>query len=79
MCKKWGNNLTWINKSENNAPHEATFLKFDSSKIKRIFGWNPKWGINEAIDKTVEWTKAYSEDKDIIKCCDNQINEFFNY
>ena len=33
--------------------------------------------IEEAVSKTVEWTKAYSNNKDIIQCTDNQIDEFF--
>ncbi len=79
FCEEWGENLTWINKCEDNAPHEANFLKLDSSKIKNKFNWEPKWGIKDAIEKTVEWTKLYSKGEDVTKCCDNQINEFFNY
>lgn len=78
FCEKWGNNLKWINKSEKDAPHESNFLKLNNMKIKNTFNWNPKWGINEAVEKTVEWTKAYSNKEDIIKVTDNQIEEFFN-
>lgn len=77
FCEKWGENLKWVNKSENNAPHEANFLKLDSTKIKNTLNWQPKWGIEEAIKKTVEWTKAYSNNENIILCTDNQIDEFF--
>lgn len=77
FCEKWGETLKWVNKSENNAPHEANFLKLDSTKIKNTFNWHPKWGIEEAVSKTVEWTKAYSNNEDIIQCTDNQIDEFF--
>lgn len=78
FCEKWGNNLKWINKSQNNAPHETNFLKLDSTKIKDIFNWKPIWGIEKAVEKTVDWTKVYFNNEDIIKCTDNQINEFFN-
>lgn len=78
FCEKWGNNIKWINNSEKNAPHEANFLKLDSTKIKNTFNWKPKWGINEAVEKTVEWTKAYSQKEDMIKFTDYQIDEFFN-
>lgn len=77
FCEKWGNDLKWINKSENNAPHESNFLKLDSTKIKSTFNWKPMWGIEKAIEKTVEWTKAYSNNENIIKITDNQIDEFF--
>lgn len=78
FCNKWGNDLKWINKSENNAPHEANFLKLNNAKIKRTFNWKAKWNINKAIEKTVEWTKYYKEKNDMISCTDKQIEEFFN-
>lgn len=77
FCEKWGNGLKWINKSEKDAPHEANFLKLDSAKIKNVFNWKPTWGITEAIEKTVEWTKVYSNNEDIVACTNKQINEFF--
>ena len=77
FCNKWQNNLKWINKSEADAPHEANFLKLDSAKIKKTFGWKPKWGIEKAVEKTVEWTKAYLNNEDIVACTNKQIDEFF--
>ena len=78
FCEKWGEDLKWINKSEDNAPHEANFLKLNSSKIKEVFGWKTRWDIDKAIEKTVEWTKVYENDGNIISCTDKQIKEFFN-
>ena len=77
FCKKWGNDLNWVNKSEINSPHEANFLKLNSSKIKEVFNWKAKWNIDTAVDKTVEWTKDYADSKDIISCTDKQIEEFY--
>ena len=59
-------------------PHEANFLKLDCSKIKSIFGWKPKWNIDMAIEKTVEWTKEYLAGGNISDCMDRQIKEFLN-
>ena len=77
FCEKWGNGLKWVNKSEANAPREANFLKLNSSKIKKTFGWKPRWNIEKAIEKTVEWTKEYSNDGDMISCTDKQIEDFY--
>ena len=66
-----------INQAEANAPHEANFLKLDCSKIKRVFGWKPRWSVNEAIGKTVEWSKVYLSSGDVCTCMDSQIKEFF--
>lgn len=77
FCDKWQENLRWVNKSEIDAHHEANFLKLDSTKIKNTFNWQPKWGIEKAVEKTVEWTKVYSNNDDIIECTNNQIDEYF--
>ena len=77
FCEKWGEGLSWENRSDN-GPHEATFLKLDCSLLKNTFGWQPKWGIQEAINKTVEWTKIYLSGDDIPSEMDREIGEFFN-
>ena len=78
LCNKWGDNLTWVNKYDG-GPHEAAFLKLDNTKIKETFNWQPRWHIDETIDKIIEWTKVYLENKeDVPMEMDREINEFFN-
>lgn len=77
FCTAWGHGLSWINKHDG-GPHEANFLKLDCSKLKSCYGWSPRWGVKEAIEKTVEWAKAYAEGKDLAVCMDEQIKEFMN-
>lgn len=74
FCDKW-KGISWKNVHDG-GPHEANFLKLDCSKIKSIFNWNPKWNIETAVDKVVEWTKVYIENKDINKCMEQQIKEY---
>ena len=76
FCKKWSEELKWINQYDG-GPHEANFLKLDCSKIKSVFGWQPRWGVAEAIEKTVEWSKIYHAEGDVSVCMDKQIKEFF--
>lgn len=75
FCQKWGSNMTWEDKFMG-GPHEANFLKLDCSKIKTVFGWKPRWNVETAIEKTVEWAKCYFEKKDINECMNKQIIEF---
>ena len=77
FCSHWGNGLKWINQSDG-GPHEANFLKLDCSKIKRTFGWKPRWDVEKAVKKTVEWSKAYFAGDDMSLCMDRQIREFFD-
>ena len=57
-------------------PHEAHFLKLDSSKARRELGWKPRWHIGAAIDKIIDWTRAYAAKEDIRKVCLEQISEY---
>ncbi len=75
FCQKWAG-ASWKNVSEKNAPHEASFLKLDCSKIKSKFGWKPRWHINEAVEKTVEWNKSYFNNEDVSVIMDSQIKDF---
>lgn len=77
FCDAWGSEQTWENKFVG-GPHEANFLKLDCSKLKETFEWSTTWGIREAIEKTIEWTKIYKAGEDISACMDKQINEFKN-
>lgn len=76
FCKCWGNDLTWENQFMG-GPHEANFLKLDCSKIKNVFGWKPRWHVEEAVEKAVEWSKVYLHGQDAAACIDKQIKEFF--
>ena len=55
FCKIWGEGLSWFEHSDG-GPHEANYLKLDCAKIKACFGWAPRWNLDEAIRKTIEWT-----------------------
>ena len=77
FCEKWGRGLKWINKHDG-GPHEAAFLKLSNQKIKDIFGWKPRWHINECIDNVVQFTKVYLYNKELIPDeMDKEIDVFF--
>ena len=77
FVKYWGNNLRWINKYDG-GPHEASFLKLDCSKLKKTFGWEPKWNLDTSIQKVVEWTKCWSSGGDVRYCMNKQICEYLS-
>lgn len=79
FCNKWnkemGTDITWKNIYDG-GPHEANFLKLDCSKLKRIFGWQPRWHIREALKLTVDWSQAYLAGEDMLSVTDRQIREY---
>lgn len=78
FCKYWGENLEWEDISQENAPHEATFLKLDCSKFKSKYRWTPTWDVEKAVEKTVEFSKAYKDGQDLNEIMQKQILEFIN-
>lgn len=79
FCDKWNtvmnSNITWENVYDG-GPHEANFLKLDCSKVKSVFDWKPRWGVEIALEKIVEWTNVYLAGGDVSACMDKQIEEF---
>ena len=75
FVSKWGAGLKWIDEYDG-GPHEANFLKLDCSKLKAVFGWKPRWNLDTAIEKTVEWAKAWQNGEDGNDVMERQIKEF---
>lgn len=75
FVKHWGDGLRWVSKYDG-GPHEANYLKLDCSKMKSTFGWRPRWNLDTAIEKVVEWSKAWMSDLDVRPVMDRQIREF---
>ena len=57
-------------------PHEAGFLRLECAKLKEIFGWEARWHIAEAVQKTADWSRAWLRGEDMIRVTDAQIREF---
>ena len=79
FCRSWGEGISWENQVEANAPHEANFLKLDCSKAKVAFGWRPRWHIEEAVRKTVEWSQVWLAGGDIPAEMDREIREYWEH
>ena len=75
FVKYWGGNLRWIDQYDG-GPHEANFLKLDCSKLKSAFDWKPRWNLDKAVEKTVEWTKCWNSGGNVSECMERQIQEF---
>lgn len=77
FVKHWGGDATWENQAEENAPHEANFLKLDCSKVKATFGWQPRWHMEECMEMVCRFSKVWLAGGNIPHEMDEEINEFF--
>ena len=75
FVKHWGDGMKWGNKYDG-GPHEANCLKLDCSKLKTVFGWKPRWNLETAVEKVVEWSKAWIAGENVRDVMDRQIEEF---
>jgi CDP-glucose 4,6-dehydratase len=60
----WGSDAAWIADNSEH-PHEAHYLKLDSSKARMHLGWRPRWRLDQALAQTVAWYKAWAAGKDM--------------
>lgn len=77
FIKHWGDGIKWSSCCDSRL-HEANFLKLDCSRLKTTFGWTPRWDLDKAVEKVVEWSRCWINGHDIRTCMDNQITEFLN-
>lgn len=79
FCEAWkrytGREVKWVC-ANSEGPKEASRMKVDSTKIRKVLGWEPRWNIERAMDRTVEWHVEYKEEKDIPALMEKQIREF---
>lgn len=57
-------------------PHEAGLLKLDSSKAKIKLGWTPRWSLETALDKTIEWHQAWKEGQSMAEMSIQQVKAY---
>jgi len=75
LCNKWSSGSSF-EIARNNGPHEAHFLKLDCSKAKSDLGWKPKWNLDYALEKIIEWARAYQRGISSKEICLRQIQEY---
>jgi CDP-glucose 4,6-dehydratase len=57
-------------------PHEAGSLRVDSSKARARLGWAPRWPLATALDRTLEWHRAWRDGANIRKVSLAQIARY---
>jgi CDP-glucose 4,6-dehydratase len=75
LISGWGHSALW-EKEGSEQPHEANLLKLDCSKARAQLEWSPKWDLEMAIQKIVQWQKAYQVKENMQELSLAQINEY---
>lgn len=75
LCRKYGNTEGYKIDTGSH-PHEANYLKLDCSQAKAKLGWHPQWELEQALEKVVEWFRAYRDNQDMGRVCIQQIEDY---
>ena len=75
ICTMLGEPAQWTHdKSEQ--PSESGFLSLDSTLAHTLLGWSPTWQLQAALSNTIEWYRAYLQNKDMKAITLEQIRAF---
>jgi CDP-glucose 4,6-dehydratase len=77
LISGWGDSARW-EKEGSEQPHEANLLKLDCSKAHTQLGWSPKWNLDMAIQKIIEWQKAFQAKENMRELSLAQIDDHMN-
>lgn len=77
LTRQWGANAAWQTAGEAHAqPHEAHYLKLDCSKARAKLQWRPRWQLEDALSRIVDWYRGYQRQADMRQICIAQIDDF---
>jgi len=77
LAENWGGDAHWV-VDDGDHPHEATFLKLDSSRARARLDWAPRLELVQALDKTVSWYRHEQEQRQMRNYTIGQIREYEN-
>ena len=70
----WGDGKRQLDNSSN--PHEANILKLDISKAISRLKWQPRWDVNIALKRVVDWHLTWIDGGNMQEECLKQIKEY---
>jgi CDP-glucose 4,6-dehydratase len=74
LCGLWGDGAAWRHEADPGL-HEAHHLKLDISKARHRLGWAPRWPLQEALARTVQWHRAWRQGQDLRAACLQQAQD----
>jgi CDP-glucose 4,6-dehydratase len=60
---------TWVDQSDQNAPHESGRLHLQIDKANHQLSWQPRWDFATTVARTVGWYRAVHEGAKPLECC----------
>lgn len=75
ICSQWGKEASYqIDQGPH--PHEANYLKLDSSKARSRLGWRPRLNLGQALEWSIQWYRAFAGGADVRQVSEQQIHTY---
>jgi CDP-glucose 4,6-dehydratase len=75
LIAQWDQPAAWHHEGSEQ-PHEANLLRLDCSKAHQLLAWTPQWRLEIALEKVVEWQKAFQNNSDMKQVSLAQIKQY---
>ena len=75
LAQSWGKRASWSHDSGPH-PHEAHYLKLDTSKARDQLNWRPVLPLKQALQWIVEWYRAFASGEDLLRITRMQIERY---
>jgi CDP-glucose 4,6-dehydratase len=74
IAEMWPGDLAWV-LDEGPHPHEARYLKLDSSRARMHLGWQPPVGLEQGLEAIVEWYRELDDGADMREATVRQLEK----
>ncbi len=58
LSELWDGGIGWEH-DRGEHPHEAHYLRLDSSKARERLGWSPRWDLDSALESIAAWYRGW--------------------
>jgi CDP-glucose 4,6-dehydratase len=72
LAHLWGSGAT-VRQDSDARQHEAGLLRLDSTLARSELGWAPRWSLEQALEQTVAWYRAWRNGDEMRAVCMEQI------
>ena len=75
-ARLWGDSARVVHAASAQNPREAGLLRLDSTSVRTELAWKPRWSLQQALEHTVAWHRAWKRGADMTHISLDQIHEY---
>jgi len=75
-AQTWGEGAKVVTATEQVEFKEAQLLRLDSTKARVALGWDERWPLETAVQRTIEWYRAWHDGQDMNAFTRRQIRDY---